>query len=147
MKAVNRILTVMHVLVAVGGMAGGFAAISDPYAPLGMPLDNLKNSPFDSYFIPGIILFGFIGLGNAFCAVFPRFWPRYRGWPSGVIGCGQAMFIVVQCVMIRGVVALHVIFFLIGAVQAVLAAILLFKEDRFPMNVVKDILRSAGNFV
>lgn len=147
MKAAKLFLTITHMLVALGGMAGGYAAISSPYSPMGMPLDNLKNSPFSNYFIPGIILFVLVGLGNALCAVFPRFWPRYRGYPSGVIGCGQMTFIVVQCIMIQGIVQLHVIFFIIGLIQTVLAAALLFKEDLFPMNVVKDILRAAGNFV
>lgn len=147
MKIINRILTGMHIFVALGGMAGGFAAISSPFSPMGMPLNNLKNSPFDNYFIPGIILFGIIGLGNALCAVFPRFWPRYSGYPSGILGCAQMVFIVAQCIAIHGVVALHVIFFFIGLVQAVLASVMLFKEDLFPMNIVKDILRAAGNVV
>lgn len=147
MKTVNRILFILHLFIGIGAAAGGFAAISEPYSPMGAPLEMLEHSPFDSFFIPGLILFGFIGLGNIACAVVTRVGEKYRGLFSGFMGSGLVVWIVVQCIMLRGVGALHVIFFILGGVQSVLALFLLYKEDMFPMNIVKDILRESGHFV
>lgn len=146
MKIVNSTLLALHILIGIGALAGGFAALSNPYAPMGAPVSMLEHSPFDSFFIPGLILCGFIGLGNIACAVAMKLRTRYQGWFCGVMGGGMLVWIIVQCIMIRGVVALHVIFFVFGAIQCVLALVLLYKENLFPMNIVKYILIKTGMF-
>ena len=47
-------------LGAIGG--GGILIISPTGELLGIPLSELKNSPFDSFLVPGIILFTVLGL-------------------------------------------------------------------------------------
>lgn len=140
-------MLVLHLFIGIGAIAGGFAAISEPVSPLGAPVGMLEHSPFKDFLIPGMILFGFIGIGNIISAVVMRFNSKYQGYLSGVTGGGLVVWIVVQCIMIRGIVALHVIFFTLGAVQCVFALTLLYMEDLFPMNVVKNILRAGGHFI
>ncbi len=117
-------------------MAGGLAAITNPQAPLGMPVETLKNSPFENFLIPGIILFVVIGLGNLFSGAMYRAKTKYQGYISSVFGWALMIWIVVQCIMLWSVVFLHVLFFIIGLVQAVLSACLLFERRLFPANIV-----------
>ena len=121
MNRIDRILFVIHLFVGIGAIGGGLAAILNPYEPLGMPVEALKNAPFSSYLIPGIILFTVIGLGNLAGAAALRIRSRFRGYVSSVLGWTLAIWIVVQCIMLQDVVFLHVLYFLIGIVQAALA--------------------------
>ena len=116
-------------------MAGGFAAITNPRAPLGVPAEALKNSPFHDYLIPGIILFTVIGLGNVLSAYVFRFKSKYQGYISSVFGWALVIWIIVQCIMLGAVNILHIIFFIIGLIQAALAMMLLFEHRLFPTNL------------
>lgn len=136
MKIIYRILFALHIIVGVGGMAGGLACITNPQAPLGAPVEILKNSPFSDFLIPGIILFGIIGIGNLIGALAILLKSKFQGYISSVFTWALIIWIVVQCIMLNGVAALHVIFFIIGLVGAVLSAIILFKQHQFPVNRV-----------
>ncbi len=141
MKVVNRVLFILHVLVGLGAMSGGLAAITDPGKPLGMPVEALKYSPFSDFLIPGILLFGVIGLGNILCAVTFLFKIKYQGYVSSVFSWALVIWIIVQCIMLRAVVFLHVLFFIIGLVQAALSAAFLFEKRLFPTNIILKILK------
>lgn len=63
-KYIQKLLGSLLLFVAINAFGGGF------YGMLGaneIPTDLLKNSPFDTYFIPSLILFLFIG-GSSFSA-------------------------------------------------------------------------------
>jgi hypothetical protein len=136
MKIVYRLLFILHAFVGLGAMGGGMMAILNPQAPGGMPTDALKNSPFSNYLIPGIILFTVIGLGNVISALVIYFRPRFHGYVSSIFSWALVIWIIVQCIMLNSVVYLHVIFFMIGLVEAVLAMIILFKQRMFPANLI-----------
>jgi hypothetical protein len=110
-KVLHRVLFGLHLLVGIGAMAGGFAAISNPQSPLGAPVDMLKYSPFSDFLIPGILLFGIIGIGNVVSTVFVQRNPWYLPYVSSVFGGALVIWIVVQCIMLRSVAFLHVLFF------------------------------------
>jgi hypothetical protein len=136
MKKLHVSLFGLHAFVGIGAMAGGFAAISNPQAPLGAPIELLKNSPFDNFLIPGIILFTIIGLGNVISSAAVWSKSRFQGYISSVFSWALVIWIVVQCIMLNAVGVLHVIFFIIGLVEAVLSAIMLFKQKLFPANII-----------
>ena len=137
-KTLRRVAIGLHWFVGVGAMAGGFAAITNPSAPMGMSADALKNSPFHDFLIPGIILFALLGLGNVACAALFHRKTGLRWYASGVLGGILVVWIVVQCVMLRAVAGLHVIFFALGGIQAAIAAVVLFMENRFPFTIVRE---------
>jgi hypothetical protein len=137
--AVHRILFVLHLFVGIGAMCGGAAAIIEPYKPLGMPVEVLKNSPFENFLIPGILLFGVIGIGNVFSAVMFRFRLKYQGYISSVFSWALVIWIVVQCIMLGAVAFLHILFFAIGIVEAGLSMLLLFEKRLFPVNILLDL--------
>lgn len=144
MKCVRRILIALHLFVGIGAMAGGSAAITNPIDPLGAPVDLLKNSPFSNFLVPGIILFTVIGLGNLFSAYMFRHKLDYQGYISSVISWALVFWIVIQCFMLNSIAVLHVIFFLIGLVQAGLSFLLLIEKNQFPANLVLLILKKMN---
>jgi len=141
MKIVHRLLFALHVLVGIGAMCGGLAAITNPGEPLGMSVEALKNSPFSDYLIPGNILFSVIGLGNIFSAImlFVKF--RFQGYISSVFSWALVIWIVVQCLMLNTVVFLHILFFAIGLIQAILSMIILFEQRLFPAKLILNVYK------
>jgi len=47
------------------------------------------------------------------------------------------VWIIVQVLIIKTVVFLHVLFFIIGAVQGLISLFFLYKEGLFPWNLIK----------
>lgn len=129
----------MHLFVGAGAIAGGLAAITNPLEPFGMSVVHLKNSPFTNYFIPGIILFTVLGIGNIISAFTFRFKSKYQGYISSIFSWALMIWIVVQCIMLNDIVILHVIFFIIGLIKALLSIYILFEHKLFPTNYVIDI--------
>ncbi len=61
-KNTRSILLILLGFLGLGAMGGGGALIISPSGKLlGMPLSMLEESPFNSFFVPGIILFSVLG--------------------------------------------------------------------------------------
>lgn len=144
MKTIYRILFGIQLFVGIGALAGGYAGISNPAAPLGVPTEILKNAPFDNFLIPGIILFTVIGLGSITSALSILFKSRYRAYISNVFSWALVIWIVVQCIMLQNIHGLHVAFFLIGMLEGILSMIVLFNERLFPTNLVIDFYKKIN---
>ena len=139
MKTRYRFLMALHLFVGVGAIGGGLAGMLNPVEPLGIPVDLLEQSPFENYFIPSLILFTVIGLGHVFSALATVYFPRHQGYISSVFSWALVIWIVVQVIMIRVANFLHVLYFLIGLVGAVLALRILIEQRAFPVNLfMKD---------
>ena len=137
MKLLKRLMIGFHIFVGIGALAGGLAAILNPYAPMGMSAaEALNNSPFHSFLIPGLLLFGVIGLGNLFSAFVILRNYQLRAYISGIFSGALVIWIIVQCLMLQDIVFLHVLYLCIGLIQAFLAALLLLKNEQFPANLV-----------
>lgn len=136
MKIIFRLLFILHSFVGIGAMAGGLAAITNPQEPLGVPVEILKYSPFNDFLIPGIILLAMIGIGNIFSALTIYLKSRYQGYISSVFSWALVIWIVVQCIMLNSVVFLHILYFVIGLIEAVLSIIILFKQRLFPTDII-----------
>jgi hypothetical protein len=70
----------LQVIIGLGAVAGGLGLALDPSgASVGLPLEMLKNTPFSSFLIPGIVLLTVIGMGSLLggAASFTR--RRYAG--------------------------------------------------------------------
>ena len=62
-KKIRNIFLIVLGFLALGAIGGGSVLIISPTGELiGIPLSELKNSPFNSFLIPGIILFSVLGL-------------------------------------------------------------------------------------
>jgi hypothetical protein len=147
MKVIYALSLFLHGFVGIGAVAGGLAAITNPQSPLGVPLDLLKDSPFSSYLIPGIILFSIIGLGNIVSAISTYFKWKYMEYISCIFSAALVIWIVVQCIMLSAVAFLHVLFFIIGLIQSGLAITVLFKHNLFPTNIVIKLYKQISKGV
>ena len=136
MKAIRVLLRILHGFVGIGAAAGGMAAILNPTAPLGAPMSMLENCPFDTFLVPGILLFGVIGVGNLTALAVSLARPRATSYAGCLTGAAMVIWIIVQCIMIQSVISLHVIFFCVGVVQGILGLVLLFRNRQFPANFV-----------
>jgi hypothetical protein len=82
----------LEVFLGVGAFAGGVALILGPrgeFIPL--PLSALNGSPFDTYLVPGLVLFGVLGLGPLAAAVLA--WRRHRVAALAATVVGVTLFI------------------------------------------------------
>ncbi|SCZ78162.1 hypothetical protein [Acidaminobacter hydrogenoformans] len=92
-KTSRIVMLLLHIIVGVGAAAGGMGAILDPIAPAGANAELLKTGPFETFLIPGIILFALFGLGNlAAAAWLMTHWRRpetgalVQGYATGILG-------------------------------------------------------------
>lgn len=94
---VRYILGLLLLVLALNAFAGGYYAMAG--AP-NVPLSWLRGSPFNTYFIPGLILFLFVGGAALFAAIMVfRQQPIAR---KAAIACAAILFgwIVVQMLII-----------------------------------------------
>jgi hypothetical protein len=144
MKRLYKFLFGLHAFVGAGAIFGGLAAILKPEEPFGMSVEVLKNSPFNDFLIPGIILFTVIGLGNAISALAIRFKSRFQGYISSIFSGALVIWILVQCIMINSVHFLHVLFFIIGAIEGILSIKVIFEQRLFPANIAIDFYKKIS---
>lgn len=126
----KKILIFLHIFVGIGALYGGGVAVLNPVNPLGISVDVLQNSPFSNFLIPGIILFLVVGVGNILAAAFLVKKFNYNLYISHFMGLALVGWIVVQCIMMRTINILHMIYFAIGALVTVLSLNLILKQNR-----------------
>ena len=98
-----------------GALYGGWQLITDPTGnKLGMPLSVLQYSPFDSFLMPGIILFLANGVFG-FIVLYLMFF-RYKNYTLAIIAQGIILlgWIIVQMLMLRTVNTLQLVMGLTG---------------------------------
>lgn len=81
---------------------------------VGLSMDYLANTPFDSYRLPGILLFVVNGLGSclAFIALYFDF--RHHAYTVRAVGTILLAGIVMQTIFFRFIDPLHILFILIS---------------------------------
>jgi hypothetical protein len=130
----------IHLFVGVGAGVGGSAAILNPLTPLGISPEMLENGPFSNFLIPGLFLLVILGLGNFITSYLIYKNTHLHGIFSGLMGAILVLWILVQCYVLQDIGVLHVIFFLLGSVQMLMAFILLYQQNIFPVSLVKKVI-------
>ena len=141
MKRIYLIQAVISCFVGVGALFGGIMAFLDPTGELfGLSTELLKKGPFNNFLIPGLFLFTVIGLGHmlSFWLVKKRI--KFHPYISGALGCILMAWIVIQCYILEAINILHVIYFIIGAIEGVMSLYMLLKLKLFPFNKVDKFL-------
>ena len=80
----------LEVLLSIGALGGGLVLMLAPRGEImPLPLSALAGSPFDTYFMPGLILFGVLGLGPLVAA--RLVWLRHPLAPAAAFVVGAAL--------------------------------------------------------
>lgn len=97
-------------------MFGGGALILSPTggASLGLPMSMLEGTPFNTYLIPGFLLFFVVGVSNLFAGV--RLIRRLASADMYAVAAGGilAIWLVTQMVMLNTVAFLHVLYMVVA---------------------------------
>lgn len=96
-----RAALALEIFLAIGALAGGIALMVGPRGEI-IPLkvSSLAGSPFDTFFVPGLILFSVLGLGPIVAALLV--WLRHPLAPLGacVIGAWLLIWLAVEIAVI-----------------------------------------------
>ena len=116
MKRITKILIlILLIITAVSASVAGFLFIIDPSGSLiGLSVEYINNSPFDSFLIPGIVLLVANGVLNFFAAIYlflNKINSEFIVIIQGVILCG---WIIIQVMMVSEINILHITMFTIG---------------------------------
>ncbi len=108
-------------LIGIGAVAAGWGFISEPNGSgVGIPLEYLKNSPFDDFLIPGIVLFSVNGLASIAGAVLAFMKNHYSGIFTMVLGAAMMIWIGAQVYWMDWSSWLQPTFLAIGVVEMAL---------------------------
>ena len=91
----------LEVILSIGALGGGLILMLAPRGEImPLPLSALAGSPFDTYFVPGLILFGVLGLGPLIAARLA--WLRHPLAPTAafVVGAGLLIWVAVEVAII-----------------------------------------------
>lgn len=118
-------LGVLQVFIGLGAVGGGLGLVFEPNgANLGMPLEILKNSPFSTYLVPGIVLFMVNGLGSLVGAAVSFTQNRYAGEIAMALGAFLVAWIILQVYWIAAFHWLHALYLGLGLLELVLGWLL-----------------------
>lgn len=106
------VLALLLILLAVDAIVGGVLLIADPAGGLlGMPVSLLEGSPFRDYLLPGLILFGLLGVVPLAVVAGVWFRPRWAyvqrlgmhgAWLAAIgVGAALIVWILVQMTILR----------------------------------------------
>lgn len=121
---------VLLIFTGLNALIAGSLFIYDPSGQkIGMTLDYLKFSPFNSFLIPGIILFLVNGVSNLLTAFITIKRNKYSNEMIVAQGILLAGWILIQVWMVRDLNPLHIIMFSIGAIL-ITCGIILIKQKK-----------------
>jgi hypothetical protein len=91
----------LEILLSIGALGGGLVLVIAPRGEImPLPLSALAGSPFESYLVPGLILFGVLGLGPLVAVGLA--WLRHPLAPTAalVVGTGLLIWVAVEVAII-----------------------------------------------
>lgn len=113
-------------LTAINATVAGVLFIIDPSGhKMGMSVSYLKDSPFNSYLIPGIVLLIVNGVLNFIAAYFVFKKKPFFSLLVIIQGILLSGWIVIQVIMVRDISLLHIIMFTIGTILTMSGFLLL----------------------
>jgi hypothetical protein len=135
----RNILIFLMTFLGISALGGGAALIISPSGKLlgGLPLSILEHSPFNSFFLPGIILFIFLGLipgllvfalinkpANRFAEYFNFFKDMHWAWSFSIyVAFALIIWIQVETIFVQGTGWLQT-FYMLYALPVIFVALL-----------------------
>jgi hypothetical protein len=122
LSGIARLAGALEIILGVGALfGGGLLTVAPDGHLLGLPLTMLVGTPFRSFFVPGILLFTFVGVVPSVAAALTA---RHQAiGPLAAVGVGLTLmgWITVEMVLLAGPSSLFWAFYLV--LGTVIAAI------------------------
>ncbi len=110
-----KLLTILVLaIIGLSALPAGYSFMTDPSgAGIGLTIEYLRYSPFNDYWIPGLVLFSVNGVMNILALLAMLF--KFKYYPQFVILQGLLLtgWIAIQIIMVRDFNFLH--FFCLGS--------------------------------
>ena len=121
LKSMMIMLAILQTFNGLSGLAGGFGLINDPSGvALAMKLEWLQSTPFQSYLIPGLVLFTLNGIGNIIGLVLSLKKHPHSGQYAGLFGAVMMIWIIAQVSWLGYLSFLQPLYFSTGLLQLVM---------------------------
>ncbi|MDF2536783.1 MAG: hypothetical protein K0R18_2945 [Bacillales bacterium] len=121
-KIVRIFMILLYSILALGAFISGGMLIIDPSGKsMGLTRDLLNNTFFHNYLIPGILLFGVIGLSQVLAAIKLKSGGAYTKEMILFAGFSILSWIVVQLSMLGYVFFLQAIILIVAALELLYA--------------------------
>ncbi|MHC5229864.1 hypothetical protein ACYSNW_16495 [Enterococcus sp. LJL99] len=124
---------ILDSFISISGFLGSFFAFYTPiHEAAHLSVDILKNSPFQSFFFPGVYLFLVIGVGNLFCVYLLKKENTGIGfYLQALLGIFLLLWLIVQGLFLRGIAIPHIIYAVLAMGQILFAIRTIKKEHYF----------------
>lgn len=133
---ISRIVAIsLLFFTGINALIAGFLFIIDPTGQsIGMSISYLSNSPFNSFLIPGIVLFTINGLMNIVTAILCL--KNYKHYSSliSIQGLLLSGWILIQVLLVRDFNILHFSMLMIGFVLIILGITININLSRIKEN-------------
>jgi hypothetical protein len=101
LRPVAKAALALEILLSVGALGGGVILMLAPRGEIiPLPLSGLAGSPFATYFVPGLILFGALGLGPLVAARLALLRHPLAPAAAFVVGAGLLIWVAVEVAII-----------------------------------------------
>lgn len=120
-KILIVVLGSIQVITAIGAIPAGIGYLVDiSGAKMGVSADLLKDSPLDTFLLPGLFLLLINGLATAAGSVMTFIKHRYAGIAAALLGVALVLWIIIQVWWIGLISFLQPVFFIAGISEALL---------------------------
>lgn len=113
-------LCALQLFIGLTAIAGGFKLVSNPNGIPDFPIEWLRNSPFTSYFMPGLVLLIVIGFGNVLAGPVIFLRKRYSGSIAVLLGLFLILYMTIEVWFVGLRNFLQPLYFVLGVIVLIL---------------------------
>lgn len=122
MKKYYIILGALQAFTAIGAIPAGYGLLKDTSGiSIGMSTEMLANSPFDTFFLPGLFLLLINGIATLVAAILSFTRNKYAGYSGLLLGIALLLWIIIQVWWISLSHILQPVFFIIALADIILS--------------------------
>lgn len=121
----SKILGYLQLFIGMGAVAGALPMILTPLgSEEALSIELLRNTPFTSYLIPGIVLFSINGVGSLVASYFSLKRLKPAGIMGMVFGIALIIWIIVQLYLMGFASWLQPLYFALGTLELLFGVII-----------------------
>lgn len=137
----NKLLGILLLVVSVGALPAGLMMIIGPDGKsMGLSVDALKNSPFNSFLVPGLFLFIVNGIFNFTGGILCLRNHRLTSAIGLSLGTIMILWIIIQVLIIGLNSILQPLYLCIGIIEVIISIFLRNMEKRKNISIQEKII-------